>query len=627
MCAQEKYEVIVVGAGHAGCEAAVASAKMGVKTLLVTPNLDHPALMACNPSLGGPGKAHLIREIDALGGIMGINGDAYTLQVRRLNTGKGPAVQALRAQIDKNSYQRGMKYILERQPRLYLREAAIEELLVEGNKIKGVAARHGSTYLADTVVLSAGVYLNAEIFVGHHYYSGGPGNQSASCGLAHSVVSLGFQSDRLKTGTPPRVYCSSIDFSSLSPVEGEINAGTFSFENKQRLFEQVPCYLTYTNAGTHELIQDNINFAPLYSGLIKSKGPRYCPSIEDKIVKFPDRNRHPIFIEPESKESEEMYLQGVSTGLPEELQQKFLRTVPGLENAIISRPAYAIEYDYFPPTQLETTLQTKKIKGLYFAGQINGTTGYEEAAAQGLMAGINAALQCRGEEPFVLDRTEAYMGVLVDDLTTRGVTEPYRMFTSRCEHRLLLRHDNADMRLTEKGYRLGLVGEERFKMFLDKKERIGREKEKIYNFRMTPTSPVNFALEKMGFTPLSQPQTLQELLKRPEIGYSELARISREMEGPELTGEEEVAREVETEIKYEGYIAKQQASLNQMRRMESKKIPPELDYDSLTNISIEARQKLKEVNPRTLGQASRVEGVTPADISALALYLERKART
>ncbi len=623
---QEQFDVIVIGAGHAGCEAGMAAAKMGVKTLLVSPNLDHPALMACNPSLGGPGKAHLVREIDALGGVMGVNGDANTIQVRRLNTGKGPAVQALRAQIDKAQYQRGMKQILESQANLYLREAAVIELLVQDDVVQGVSTRQGSTYLAETVILSAGVYLNAEIFVGHHHYTGGPGNQSASTGLADSAVSLGFATDRLKTGTPPRVYRETVNFDVISPVEGEENAGTFSFGNRQESFEQIPCYLTYTNVHTHELIQDNINYAPLYAGLIQSKGPRYCPSIEDKIVKFPDRQRHPVFIEPETRDSSELYLQGVSTGLPEELQQRLLRTVPGLEEVVITRPAYAIEYDYFPPTQLKSTLETRLISGLYFAGQVNGTTGYEEAAAQGLIAGINAALQCREEEPFILERTEAYIGVMIDDLTTRGVTEPYRMFTSRCEHRLLLRHDNADMRLTEKGYRLGLIDEENYRSFLEKKGRIQQEKEKLRSFRLTPSSRVNSIMEKEGYSPLSRPQTLGELLKRPEIDYGRLTRISREMEGPELNEDREVAREVETEIKYEGYIAKQEASLNQMRRMESKKIPPDLDYDEMTNLSIEARQKLKEILPRTLGQASRVEGVTPADVSALALYLERWSR-
>jgi len=627
----DSFQVIVIGAGHAGCEAAIASAKMGADTLLITPNLDHPALMACNPSLGGPGKGHLVKEIDALGGVMGMLGDQYSLQMRRLNTGKGPAVQALRAQIDKNAYQRGMKHLLESQPNLYLREGAVESLLVENNRVKGIFTRHGSTFYAEKAILCAGVYLRSEIFIGHYHYSGGPGNQNSSQGLAEFLVDLGFQAERLKTGTPPRVYSDSVNYQVLTPVEGEPDAGFFSsktvyHKELEKEFEQLPCYLTYTNRNTHELIQDNINFAPIYSGLIKGKGPRYCPSIEDKVVKFPDRERHPIFIEPESKESCEMYLQGISTGLPEELQQELLRSIPGLEQVVITRPAYAIEYDYFPPTQLYPTLETKIINGLFFAGQVNGTTGYEEAAAQGLMASINAVLQCRGETPFILDRTEAYIGVLIDDLVTRGVTEPYRMFTSRCEYRLLLRHDNADLRLTEKGFELGLVDQKSYHNFKEKQRLIEEEKDKVHNYRLTPKSSTNAILEENGFPPISQPQTLGDLLKRPEMNYELITYLSPLLGGPVLSQRREIVSEVETQIKYEGYISRQEASLNQVSRMEAKKIPPDLDYKSLTNLSIESRQKLEEIRPQTLGQASRIEGVTPADVSALALYLERKRR-
>lgn len=625
---QQSFDVIVVGAGHAGCEAALAASKMDCDTLLVTPNLDHPALMACNPSLGGPGKGHLIKEIDALGGVMGINADRHALQMRRLNTSKGPAVQALRAQVDKNAYQRGMKVILEAEPRLTLREAAIAAIICEQGEVKGVLTRQGSTYLCQTLVLAVGVYLHAEIFVGLNHYPGGPGNQSPANELAENLLQLGFKTDRFKTGTPPRVYRRSINFAGLVPVHGEAGTGSFSYATTDKDFKQMPCYLTHTNEQTHQLILDNINYAAIYSGLMdSSKGPRYCPALEDKVVRFTDRGRHPVFIEPEGAETEEMYLQGVYTSLPEELQYTLLRTIPGLEDVVITRPAFAIEYDYFPPTQLQATLETKLIKGLFFAGQINGTTGYEEAAAQGLIAGINAALSCRGEAPYVPARTEAYIGVLIDDLTTKGVMEPYRMFTARCEHRLLLRHDNADLRLTEKGFRLGLVSAEHYELLQAKKRLLQEEKEKLQGIRLNPAAPLNASLTEAGTAPLTKPQNLAELLKRPEISYEKIAGLLDEEQRRQLSTDEDVIRETETQIKYAGYIAKQEKSVQQLAKLESKLIPPDFVYDELNNISLEAREKLNEIRPRTLGQASRIDGVTPADLSFLNLHLENRRRS
>ncbi len=621
----ESYDVIVIGAGHAGCEAAVAAARLGCRTLLLNPNLDHPALMACNPSLGGPGKGHLVREIDALGGIMGIVGDDHVLQMRRLNTSKGPAVQALRAQIDKNAYQRGMKGLLQDEPNLYLREGAAAALIVENGEVQGIKTLQGSIYRGWTVILAAGVYLRAEIFLGHDHYPGGPANHLPATELADSMLALGFKVERFKTGTPPRVHRRSISFDGLQAVPGEKGTGGFSFLNGGREFPQLACYLTYTNEHTHRLILDNINYAPIYSGLIQGQGPRYCPSIEDKVVRFKGRERHPIFIEPESGESEELYLQGISTGLPEELQRAFLHTIPGLERAEITRPAYAIEYDYFPPTQLKASLETKLVARLFFAGQINGTTGYEEAAAQGLIAGINAARYCRGEEPLILSRTEAYLGVLLDDLVTKGVSEPYRMFTSRCEYRLLLRHDNADQRLTEKGYQMGLVDEGRYALFKEKNQRVYAAMERLEQIRISPSAEINERLAGLNSTALVKPQTLAELLKRPELHYNDLGALL--LQGEELPVHEvEIISEVETMIKYAGYISKQETGVQQLRKMENKIIPVNFDFDIITSLSSEARQKLSEIRPHTLGHASRIDGVTPADLSLLALHLERTWR-
>ena len=618
------YDVIVVGGGHAGCEAAWAASRAGCRVALFAINLDQLAFMACNPSLGGPGKGHLIREIDALGGIMARVADESILQMRLLNTSKGPAVRALRAQIDKALYQRQMKQILEKEENIDLKESTIVEILVKNDRVTGVKSITGTVYSSRAVVLATGVFLRSMIFVGQTAYPGAPAGQRPSEALGDNLASLGFCLKRLKTGTPPRVHRDSIDFSVMGPVTGDEHTGGFSFLNSDRSFEdQVCCWLTRTVPETHQIIRDNLHKAALYAGLIKGAGPRYCPSIEDKIVKFAGRDSHPVFIEPEGATTREMYVQGVSTSLPEDIQYKVLRSIPGLEKVRILRPAYAIEYDFAPPSQLNYNLETKNIKGLFFAGQINGTTAYEEAAAQGLIAGVNAAHNSMGKEPFILSRSEAYIGVLIDDLITKDIKEPYRMFTSRSENRLLLRHDNADLRLTEKAYQLGLANEERLAMMEKRKKMIAAEIAKLESIRITPGEENQKKLAALNTAPIKQPLTAAELLKRPELSYYDV-RAFLPQEQPVLP--RHAAAEVENQIKYAGYIEKQKTSIQKIARMEKRRIPKNFDYSKCTNLSTEARQKLEKIRPYNLAQASRIDGVTAADLSLLLFYLEDDER-
>ncbi len=613
------FDCIVIGAGHAGAEAAHAAAQMGARTLVLTMNLDMIAFMPCNPSLGGPAKGIVVREIDALGGVMGKVIDKTHIQMRMLNTGKGPAVRALRAQADKVLYQQEMKRTLEDQENLSLHQGVVEELIVEDGEVKGVITQIGAVYRAKTVIITTGTFLRGEVIIGDLKYSSGPNNQMPSIGLADSLRDLGFDTVRFKTGTPPRVNSKTVDFSKTEIQPGDDEPHAFSFETTEFITDQLPCWLTYTIPLTHQLINDNLHLSPMYSGVIKGKGPSYCPSIEDKIVRFADKSRHQIFLEPEGRNTREMYVQGLSTSLPEHVQRKMIESVPGLEKAEMLRAGYAIEYDAIVPTQLWPTLETKKIRNLYTAGQINGTSGYEEAAAQGIMAGINAACNVLGKEEVVLGRADAYIGVLIDDLVTKGTSEPYRLLTSRAEYRLLLRHDNADLRLTETGHSLGLISEERYTAFVLKKQQIEEEIERLRNLSVKPDENVQAIIEAAGGTPLRESMKAADLLKRPEMKYSEMSKVIP----LEVPCTKEVAEQVEISIKYEGYIEKAMQQVTRMKKMENKRIPDGIDYHAISGLAKEARANLSEVRPLSIAQASRISGVNPADVSILLVYIEQ----
>lgn len=617
------FDVIVIGAGHAGCEAALAAARMGCKTLLLTLSLDTIAYMPCNPSIGGPAKGHVVRELDALGGEMGKNIDKTHIQMRMLNTGKGPAVYALRAQADKVLYQREMKKVLEEEPNLTLHQNMVEKLLIEEGMCRGVITRTGAEYHAKTVVLTTGTYLRGKIIIGDLQYESGPNNQQPSVNLALHLQDLGFDMVRFKTGTPPRINSRTIDTTKMEIQPGDEEPRAFSFETTEYITDQLACWLTYTNEKTHQYIQDNLHRAPMYSGKIEGRGPRYCPSIEDKIVRFADKNRHQIFIEPEGRETLEMYVQGLSTSLPEDVQQDILRTIDGLEKAEMVRTGYAIEYDAIIPTQLWPSLETKLISGLFTAGQINGTSGYEEAAAQGIMAGINAARKVQGEGPVILDRSEAYIGVLIDDLVTKGTNEPYRLLTSRAEYRLLLRHDNADLRLTDKGHKIGLIKEERYQRFVAKRTAIEKEIARLRNTKLTPNAGVQAQLAEIGTAEINNVMELANLIKRPELSYHHIMKLS----SPPEALSDEVMEQVEIQLKYEGYIQKSLQQVEKMKRMEEKRIPHWVDYTKIPGLSTESKEKLLQVHPVSLGQASRISGVNPADISILMIYIEQGGRT